>query len=55
VDAAYILEHDRAYGQAHGFALPPVLDHQGINDAYFEKASVVHYFYQRWLKLSGAD
>jgi hypothetical protein len=48
----YILEHY----QAHGGPAPPPIDHQGINDAFLEKASVVHYFYQgKWLGLTGAD
>jgi hypothetical protein len=35
---------------------PPPLDHQGINDGYMDKASVV-WFYSRgkWLELQGAD
>lgn len=52
VDKDYILEHYRAYdGQK-----PPPIRHQGINDAFVEKASVVRYFYRgRWLELQGAD
>jgi len=43
-----ILEHYKAYG---GMKPPPIF-WQGINDAYVEKASVVHYFYRkRWLQL----
>ena len=38
-----------------GAELPP-LDHEGIDDAFVEKASVVWYWYQgKWLQLSGAD
>ncbi len=52
VDKDYILEHYREYG---GRKLPPI-KHQGINDAFVEKASSVHYFYRkRWLELQGAD
>jgi hypothetical protein len=48
----YILEHYRAYGGSK----PPRARHQGINDAFVEKASTVHYFYRkRWVKLQGAD
>lgn len=48
----YILEHYRAYGGV----TPPKSKHQGINDAFVEKASSVHYFYRRrWLELQGAD
>jgi len=52
VGREYILSHYRAYGGPK----PPTIDHQGIDDAFVEKASVVHYFRAgRWLKLSGAD
>ena len=35
--------------------LPPI-DHQGIDDPFQEKASTVHYFYDRqWLQLAGGD
>ena len=52
VDRDYIIKHNEAYG---GPKLPPI-NHQGINDAYVEKASVVRYYYRRrWLELQGAD
>jgi hypothetical protein len=52
VDKDYILEHYREYGGTK----PPPITHQGINDAYVEKASTVLYFYRkRWLELHGAD
>lgn len=52
VDKDYILEHYREYGGKK----PPQIRHQGINDAYVEKGSSVHYFYlNRWLQLQGAD
>ncbi|MFN0139851.1 MAG: hypothetical protein ACKVQW_07155 [Pyrinomonadaceae bacterium] len=48
----YILDHNRDYGGRK----PPPIKHQGINDAFVEKASSVHYFYRkRWLDLQGAD
>jgi hypothetical protein len=48
----YILEHHKAYGGPE----PPPITHQGINDAFAEKASVVRYFYHgKWLELQGAD
>lgn len=48
----YILKHYRAYGGLK----PPAIDHQGIDDAFVGKASVVHYFYAgKWLELTGAD
>jgi hypothetical protein len=41
---------------ADGGTKPPPIDHQGIDDAFLEKASVVWYFHGgKWLKLTGAD
>lgn len=52
VDAKYITDHARWYGGD----LPPKIDHEGINEAFIEKASVVYYWYKgAWLKLRGAD
>ena len=46
---AYILSHDRAQ-------TAPKIDHDGINDAFAEKASVVMYFHNgKWIELMGAD
>ena len=48
----YILDHYNWYGGPK----PPPLDHQGIDDAFIGKASVVRYCHQgRWLELQGAD
>jgi hypothetical protein len=48
----YIQDHYNAYGGPK----PPPLDHEGINDLFIEKASVVWYWYRdRWLRLQGAD
>ena len=48
----FILEHYRAYGGPK----PPAIDHQGIEDEFLKKASIVWYFERgRWLKLTGAD
>lgn len=48
----FILEHYKAYGGPK----PPPIDHQGINDAFVEKASSVHYYYRgKWIGLQGAD
>jgi hypothetical protein len=48
----YILSHCRSYGGPK----PPTIDHQGINDAFVGKASVVYYFHSgKWVKLAGAD
>src|SRR5439155_3552909 len=42
--------------EASGGPKPPPIDHQGVEDVFIEKASVVWYFYQgQWLKLTGAD
>jgi hypothetical protein len=39
-----------------GGAKPPPIDHEGIEDAFVEKVSSVHYFYRdEWIKLQGAD
>jgi hypothetical protein len=52
VGEQYIVEHSERYPGPK----PPPLDHEGINDAFVGKASVVHYFYKRnWLQLTGAD
>jgi hypothetical protein len=42
--------------RAHGGPEPPPIDHQGIDDAFLGKASVIHYWYEgEWLRLQGAD
>lgn len=47
------LKYHKEFG---GTKPPPPLDHQGIDDAFAEKASVIHYFHDgEWLKLPGAD
>jgi hypothetical protein len=51
-DPRYIREHHAALGGPQ----PPPLDHDGINDIFVEKASVVWYWYRgKWLQLQGAD
>jgi len=48
----FIMRHYRAGGGPE----PPPIDHQGIDDAFLEKASVTWYFHDgKWLQLSGAD
>ncbi len=48
----FIMRHYEAYGGPK----PPPIDHQGVEDVFIEKGSVVLYFYQgQWLKLTGAD
>jgi hypothetical protein len=48
----FIMRHNQAYGGPK----PPPIDHQGIDDAFIEKASVTWYFHEgKWLKLTGAD
>lgn len=48
----YIMSHYKEYGGAK----PPKLEHDGINDAFVEKASAVLYFHQgKWIELQGAD
>jgi hypothetical protein len=51
-DSAYI----RTRFERYGGPKPPRIDHEGINDIFVEKASVVWYWYGgRWLQLQGAD
>jgi hypothetical protein len=46
----------REYAVSFGGTLPKVLDHDGLEDAFAEKASVVSYLEAgRWLALTGAD
>jgi hypothetical protein len=53
VDKTIIVRCNELYTPAN--ELPP-LDHEGIDDAFIEKASVVHYFCEgEWLTLTGAD
>jgi hypothetical protein len=52
VGPKYIFSHYRAYGGPR----PPPIDHQGINDTFAGKASVVRYFLAgHWIGLQGAD
>ncbi len=52
VDSGFIRKRYEWYGGQE----PPSLDHDGINDAFVEKASGVWYWYQgKWLQLTGAD
>ncbi len=49
---SYIREHYAAYAGPK----PPPMDHDGINDIFVGKASVVWYWYRgRWHQLQGAD
>jgi len=48
----FILSHYRYFGGPK----PPPIHHEGIDDMFLEKASVVHYFYKgRWRVLTGSD
>ncbi|MGH9776824.1 MAG: hypothetical protein ACRD5I_00275 [Candidatus Acidiferrales bacterium] len=52
VDRKYINDHYKSYGGQK----PPVIQHQGIDDGFAGKASVVHYCHKgKWLVLAGAD
>jgi hypothetical protein len=43
------------YYDAFGGPRPPEIDHEGIQDAFVGKASVIHYFFDgNWLELTGA-
>ncbi len=42
--------------QAYGGPKPPPIDHDGIDDAFLEKGSVVQYFSNgKWVQLTGSD
>jgi hypothetical protein len=42
--------------EAYGGPIPPTILHEGINEAFIEKASTVHYCHNgKWLELTGAD
>lgn len=46
----------REHRQRYGGPKPPSLDHDGINDMFVEKASLVWYWHRnQWLQLAGAD
>ena len=46
----------RRYAKDHGGLLPPRMDHDGLEDAFVEKASTIVYWDAgRWLSLAGAD
>jgi hypothetical protein len=52
VDQEFILTHYRA----HGGPKPPPINHQGIDDAFLERASTVWYIFRgKWIQLAGAD
>ena len=51
-DAEYIFDQHETFGGPQ----PPPLDHDGIDDVFIEKGSVVWYWYQgSWLRLQGVD
>ena len=42
--------------KAFGGPEPPLIDHEGINDEFMDKASVVYYCFKgEWLRLQGSD
>jgi hypothetical protein len=42
--------------QAHDGSKPPLFDHEGIDDAFLEKGSSVHYWHDgNWLALTEPD
>jgi hypothetical protein len=52
VGESFIMKHYAAYGGEK----PPPIYHQGIDDQFVGKASVVWYFYRgKWIHLTGAD
>ena len=49
-------EFIRVRHERYGGATPPPLDHEGINDIFVGKASVVWYWHAgKWLQLQGSD
>jgi hypothetical protein len=51
-DQKFIRRHYRAYGGPK----PPPIDHNGIDDAFLEKASITWYWHNaKWVQLQGAD
>ena len=51
-DPKFIRDHHAVYGGPK----PPPLDHDGVDDGFFEAASVVWYWHDgEWLQLTGAD
>jgi hypothetical protein len=52
VKQKFILRRYRAYGGPK----PPPIDHNGIDDAFLEKASITWYWHNdKWVQLQGAD
>ena len=52
VDQKFMFRHYRAYGGLK----PPQIDHNGIDDAFVEKASITWYWHSgKWVQLQGAD
>lgn len=44
------------YFKTYGGPTPPLIDHDGVDDIFVEKASVVRYCHEgRWRELTGAD
>jgi hypothetical protein len=56
VGPEYILAHNCIANEPCLSTVPSPLNHQGIDDGIFDKASSIHYFHNgKWLKLAGAD
>jgi hypothetical protein len=44
------------YHTQYGGPKPPAIDHEGIEDSFVEKGSVIFYYHKgSWLRLTGAD
>jgi hypothetical protein len=51
-----VRESINPYAEAFDAEVPPTLEHDGIEDAFLEKASSILYWYEtRWLTLQGGD
>ncbi len=52
VGTNYVRDHANSYGTV----IPAALGHEGIDDGFMGKASMIRYWYQgKWLSLQGAD
>ena len=44
------------YRKEYGGVLPPAMSHDGIEDAFIEKGSTIHYCVaDKWIELTGSD
>jgi len=51
VNKKYIIDHFDSYGGIK----PPPIEHEGVSDLFIHKGSIIHYYNNEWIKLTGAD